>query len=428
MITAGLCTSSAMINIADEAETPYALIQLDDRITVNISPIEFDRMAQVAESTDSVMVYADFFEINGDEQNLHPLNDYLYGSVRDDFDFGPLVLINTSALRKASISLPDLEYAGWYATRLALSRIGKITHIPEPLYSASKPDATSQFDYVDPRNRTVQKEMELAFTHHLSKLGALLSPPFASFEPTSEFPVEASVIIPVKNRVKTVAKAIESALGQDTDFKFNIIVVDNHSTDGTTELLGELAANDNRIHHLIPNCKTLGIGGCWNLAINSDVCGRYSIQLDSDDLYSSPMTLQRIVDCFRQEKAAMVIGSYQLTDFNLNPIPPGVIDHSEWTDHNGPNNALRINGLGAPRAFCTELVRRHPFPNTSYGEDYAMALRLSRSYKLARIFDVLYLCRRWDGNSDAALSIEKANRFNHYKDSIRTWELSARTK
>lgn len=426
MITAGLCSTAQIASIASEAESPYVLLLLDDRIEAAITPIDFDRMARVAESTGSVMVYADYFESDGEGFTPHPLNDYQLGSVRDDFDFGPLVLIDTATLRRVAESLPELEHAAWYAARLALSREGKISHIPELLYSASAAAASSQFDYVNPRNREVQKEMELAFTLHLSQIVALLSPPFLEFEPKGDYPVEASVIIPVKNRVTTVGDAVKSALSQEADFSFNVIVVDNHSTDGTTELLRDLAATDSRVVHVIPESLTLGIGGCWNEAIGSDSCGRYAVQLDSDDLYSSPSTLQRIIDCFRKEKAAMVIGSYQLTDFDLNPIPPGVIDHKEWTDHNGPNNALRINGLGAPRAFCTELVRRFPFPNVSYGEDYAMALRLTRTYKLARIYDVLYLCRRWGGNSDASLSLEKANRFNHYKDTLRTWEISAR--
>lgn len=426
MITAGLCATSDIASIATRAETPYILLQLDSRVATEISPLDFDRMARVAENTGSVMVYADYFEAEGDRFTPHPLNDYQPGSVRDDFDFGPLALIDTEALRQVAATLPEFEHAAWYATRLALSREGKITHIPEPLYSASPASAGSQFDYVNPRNREVQKEMELAFTLHLSLIGALLSPPFAEFVPAGEYPVEASVIIPVKNRATTVADAVKSALSQETDFSFNVIVVDNHSTDGTTDLLRSLAAADSRVIHIIPESLTLGIGGCWNVAVESASCGRYAVQLDSDDLYSSPSTLKRIIDSFRSERAAIVIGSYQLTDFDLNPIPPGVIDHREWTEHNGPNNALRINGLGAPRAFCTELVRRYPFPNVSYGEDYAMALRLTRSYKLARIYDVLYLCRRWGGNSDASLSLEKANRFNHYKDTLRTWEISAR--
>lgn len=428
MLTAGLCSTDMMASIAADAESSYVLLQLDSRVTADITLSDFDRLARVADDTDAVMVYSDYFMDDSGIYSEQRLTDYLEGSVRDDFNFGALVLIKSQALREAVASLPPLSHAAWYATRLALSLSGKIVHIPEPLYTASKPVVVSQFDYVDPRNREVQIEMEKAFTHHLSAVGALLTPPFETFEPQGDFPVEASVIIPVRNRIRTVGDAVESALAQQADFDFNVIVIDNHSSDGTTELLASLAKHNPRLIHVIPTSHTLGIGGCWNEGVNHPACGRYAVQLDSDDLYSSPSTLSKIIELFHKEKPAMVIGSYKLTDFNLNPIPPGVIDHKEWTNDNGANNALRINGLGAPRAFCTELLRRFPFPNVSYGEDYATVLRLTRNYRLSRIYDVLYLCRRWEGNSDSALPADTANRYNHYKDSLRTWEINARKK
>lgn len=429
MIQTGLCATSVVKELAGEAITPYVLLHIDCRRTIDIPPLNLDRMAKVAPDTGAAMVYADFHALHADG-SLHPVHlcDYLKGSVRDDFDFGPAVLVNTEMLRQCVGSIPDgYSYAGWYALRLALSRAGAIIHIAEPLYTASAPgSATSQFDYVDPRNREVQIEMEQAVTAHLREIGAMVHPPFVPLDHHGDFPVEASVIIPVKDRVATVADAVRSALDQKTDFDFNVIVVDNHSTDGTTGLLRELSATHPRLIHIVPEVMTLGIGGCWNRAIADGRCGRYAVQLDSDDLYSRPDTLQLIVNRFRNEGAAMVIGSYALTDFDLRPIPPGVVDHREWTDTNGPNNALRINGLGAPRAFFTGLARRIPFPNVSYGEDYAVALQISRSYRVARIYDVLYLCRRWKGNSDAALSPDTANRYNHYKDTLRTWEIEAR--
>ncbi len=390
-------------------------------------------MTGIARQTGAMMAYSDF-RTSGDLQQIERCIPYQTGSLRDDFDFGPAALINVDAARRALDELPaDLLYGAFYALRLALSRSGAILHIPEPLLTAvvlpaDVAEGERHFDYVDPRNRAVQLEMERIATSHLREIGAWL-PTYAGGEVTDsggEFPVEASVIIPVKNRVATVCDAIRSALSQQASFSFNVMVVDNHSTDGTTQAIAAMAAEDSRLIHIIPQETTLGIGGCWNRAMADARCGRFAVQLDSDDLYSSPATLQTIVDCFHSQGCAMVVGSYCLTDFDLNPIPPGVIDHREWTDENGHNNLLRVNGLGAPRAFLTSVARQMPMPDVSYGEDYAMGLRISRSYRIGRIFDTLYLCRRWSGNSDAGLSREKANRFNLYKDSLRSWEITAR--
>ena len=378
------------------------------------------------------MVYADHYKMVEGKMEKHPVIDYQSGSLRDDFDFGSLWCIKAQALADY-IAQPDREeyqFAALYDLRLYLSRVGEIFHLNEFLYSEAELDTRKsgekQFDYVNPRNREVQIEMEKACTQHLGKVGALIDTTFYRQPDFGEqdFEYEASVIIPVFNREKTVADAVKSALGQKANFKFNVIVVNNHSTDRTGEILDELKA-DNMIQ-IVPERTDLGIGGCWNEAINSSFCGKFAVQLDSDDLYSSPKTLQKIVDAFYKQKAAMIIGSYRMCDFNLNTLPPGLIDHKEWTDENGCNNALRINGLGAPRAFFTPLVRQIQFPNTSYGEDYALGLAFSRRYRIGRIYDELYLCRRWGGNSDAALSVEKVNANNLYKDRLRTMELKAR--
>lgn len=429
-INSGVCSTADIQEIVREADAPYVLLLTDGRRQAEVTPAQMARMAEVADDTEATMVYGDYFDASrGDEPVLYRVNDYQKGSVRDDFDFGPVVMLRTEALRFCAAQLADYRYAAWYALRLALSRKGRIVHIPEPLSQVSaEVEAAGQFDYANPRNREVQIEMEQAFTHHLGEIGALLKAPFAEYAADGDFPVEASVIIPVKNRRATVGDAVKSALAQQTDFTMNVIVVDNHSTDGTTELLSEMARHDSRLIHIVPAEKNLGIGGCWNKALMSEHCGRYAVQLDSDDLYSSSDVVSHIVGTFRATGAGMVIGSYALTDFNLQPLPPGTIDHREWTDTNGPNNALRINGLGAPRAFCTSLARSILFPNVSYGEDYAMALRISRRYKIARIFDVLYQCRRWEGNSDAALSPERINRNNYFKDMLRTFEIEARQR
>ena len=269
--------------------------------------------------------------------------------------------------------------------------------------------------------------MEQACTEHLKEIGAYLEPQFKNVDFNQEaFEVEASVIIPVRNRVKTIKDAIHSVLRQVADFPFNVIVVDNHSTDGTTEAIAQLA-QDERVIHIIPDRTDLGIGGCWNMGIHHPQCGKFAIQLDSDDLYSDEHTLSKMVSAFYEQQCAMVVGTYRMTDFDLNTLPPGIIDHKEWTPENGRNNALRINGLGAPRAFYTPVIRQIGFPNTSYGEDYAVGLAISRHYQIGRVYDVVYLCRRWSGNSDAALNAFQVNANNLYKDRIRTWELKART-
>lgn len=390
------------------------------------------RMAKVAADSGAAMVYSDYrvTTLAGETKSV-PTIDFFKGSLRDDFDFGPLVMIDTRRLREACGSIAaDYKYAGMYAVRLALSRMADIVHIPETLYTAVETDTRTsgekQFDYVDPRNRDRQIEMEHACTDHLKKIGAYLEPVFANADYSGDFPVEASVIIPVRNRVSTIADAVNSALSQIAAFSYNVIVVDNHSTDGTTDVLRQLSAQHDNLKVIIPQFSDLGIGGCWNEGINSAHCGRFAIQLDSDDIYKDTDTLQRIVDTFHSENCGMVIGSYELTDFNLNRLPPGLIDHREWTDDNGRNNALRINGLGAPRAFATNLLRKTGVPNTSYGEDYALGLAISRDYRIGRIYDSLYLCRRWEGNSDANLDIACVNANNLYKDRLRTWEVEAR--
>lgn len=391
------------------------------------------RMVSVMDATGATMVYSDYrTKVDKGDCEPHPVIDYRLGSVRDDFDFGHVVLLRAASVKKALSSRYHYKYAAWYDLRLALSRERLPVRIPEALYTVVETDlrksGEKQFDYVNPRNREVQVEMELAFTRHLAKLKAWLPAPESGmeFDDAGAFEAEASVIIPVRNRVRTIADAVKSALGQQTDFPFNVIVVDNHSTDGTTELLRDIAATDGRLVHIIPENGTLGIGGCWNLGVRDRHCGRFAVQLDSDDVYKDTHTLETVVRKFREEGCAMVIGSYELVDFDGRPLPPGLIDHREWTADNGLNNALRINGLGAPRAFYTPLLRSCPLPDVSYGEDYAAGLRFSRDYRIGRIYESLYLCRRWDGNSDAALSVERVNANNAYKDFLRTAEIKAR--
>lgn len=431
VITDRLESSNTIASIAENTDADYVMI-CTRHTTIGWGNNTLERFLRVADDTDAVMVYADHYKMVEGKMEKHPVIDYQSGSLRDDFDFGSLWCIKAQALADyiAQSDREEYQFAALYDLRLYLSRVGEIFHLNEFLYSEAELDTRKsgekQFDYVNPRNREVQIEMEKACTQHLGKVGALIDTTFYR-QPDfgeQEFEYEASVIIPVFNREKTVADAVKSALGQKASFKFNVIVVNNHSTDRTGEILDELKA-DNLIQ-IVPERTDLGIGGCWNEAINSSFCGKFAVQLDSDDLYSSPKTLQKIVDAFYKQKAAMIIGSYRMCDFDLNTLPPGLIDHKEWTDENGCNNALRINGLGAPRAFFTPLVRQIQFPNTSYGEDYALGLAFSRRYRIGRIYDELYLCRRWGGNSDAALSVEKVNANNLYKDRLRTMELKAR--
>ena len=418
--------------VALYANTPFTLIctQVQD---LEFGYMALERMCDYLSAPQCSMVYADHYKTIKGERTPHPVIDYQLGSVRDDFDFGSLLMFRTDYLKRAINAIEaekEYQHSALYALRLALSRYGELTHIREFLYTETEIDlrksGEKQFDYVDPRNRQVQIEREEVFTRHLKKIGAYLKPGMMTVDlKEGEFSHEASIIIPVRNRARTINDAIRSVLEQETSFPFNLIIIDNHSTDGTSEII-EQYKNDNRVIHLIPERTDLGIGGCWNLGINHPQCGRFAIQLDSDDLYSSPHTVQTIVDKFYKEQCAMVIGSYRMTDFTLQTLPPGVIDHKEWTEENGHNNALRINGLGAPRAFFTPLLRKIRVPNTSYGEDYALGLAFSRQYRIGRIYDVLYLCRRWEGNSDAALSIEKINQNNNYKDSLRTLEIKLR--
>jgi hypothetical protein len=415
--------------IAENSSTAYSLIVLQNQ-GLGIGQFAIERMVQVAENTGAAMVYADYFEIKNGVQTPSPVIDYQLGSLRDDFNFGPIQLFRSDVLK--SFDDQDFQQAGYYSLRLHASRLGELVRIPEFLFTMTETDirksGEKQFDYVSGSSRDKQIEMEKVCTNHLKKIGGFLQPPFKDIDSSKgNFPVEASVIIPVRNRIKTIKDAVDSVLSQKTDFSFNLIVVDNFSTDGTTELLAEYA-NNKKLIHIIPDRNDLGIGGCWNVGIFSEMCGKFAVQLDSDDLYSSENTLQKIVDKFYEEKYAMVIGSYQMTNFDLEEIPPGIIDHKEWTPDNGPNNALRINGLGAPRAFYTPVLREIKVPNVSYGEDYAVGLAISHEYKIGRIYEPIYLCRRWDDNSDASLDVAKQNAHNLYKDRIRTIELKARLR
>ena len=412
----------------------------EDFILINIKPFPYElgylaleRFAEVAEYTGADMLYSDHYELvatsdGKKERRRHPAIDCQRGALRDDFDFGPVMVFRAESFRKAVAQMDvDYSFGAMYDLRL---RMDKIVHIGEFLYTEVETDlrksGEKQFDYVNPRNREVQVEMEKICTAYLKRAGAYIAPGFKQVEKDDSMTsaVTASVVIPVFNRVRTVADAVKSALSQKCDFGYNVIVVDNHSTDGTSDVLAGIY--DPRLVVIVPERLDLGIGGCWNTAVHDSRCGTYAVQLDSDDVYKDEMTLQKVVDVFRKEGCGMVIGSYEMTDFNMNPLPPGIIDHKEWTDDNGRNNALRINGLGAPRAFYVPLLRKMNFPNVSYGEDYAVGLRISREYRIGRIYEPIYCCRRWEGNSDAALDIVKVNANNLYKDSIRTWEFEAR--
>ena len=419
--------------VARESKTPYTLLYRGPS-ALQLGYRAMERLMQVAGDSGAGMVYADHYRLTGEGRVPVPAIDYQAGALRDDFDFGSLQLFDTRLLRQAAgeMETDAYRFAGLYALRLSLSRIAPLVHINEYLYTegAAAPDSRSgerQFDYVNPRNRARQVEMEQACTAHLKRVGAYLEPEFEDVDPAQgEFEWEATVVIPVRNRVRTIRDAIRSALSQETDFPYNVIVVDNHSTDGTSEAIDEFR-NDPRLIRLQPRRDDLGIGGCWNLAVHHAQCGRFAVQLDSDDVYQDTHALSALVRAFYEQRCAMVVGSYVLTNFDRSlTLPPGIIDHREWTPENGRNNALRVNGLGAPRAFYTPVLRQVNFPNTSYGEDYAVGLALSRRYRVGRVYDVLYACRRWEGNSDANLNIAAMNANNTYKDRLRTWELQAR--
>lgn len=426
-------STKELTNIANTATTEWLFLQTEAG-EVEFLPQAEKRFIEIAEATGAAMVYSDYYQITEDGKNPITTIEYQRGSLRDDFNFGAVILLNTGILKKITTHTPeDYEFAGLYDIRLKISETSSIFRIAEPLYLLTPVSATEaesrHFAYIDKKNRNVQIDMEKACTAHLKRIGALLTDNPKSVNLESEsFDCEASIIIPVRNRQKTIADAIHSALGQQTNFKFNVLVVDNFSTDDTGNIIDRIAHTYSNVFKITPDNDNLGIGGCWQLAINHSLCGKFAVQLDSDDIYQSPHTLQRIVDEFYRQRCAMLIGSYTITDFELNPIPPYLIDHAEWTDDNGRNNALRINGLGAPRAFFTPIIREIGFPNVNYGEDYAVGLRISREWKIGRIYDSVYLCRRWENNSDTGISLETLNRYNFYKDKIRTIELLSRIK
>ena len=429
-------STESLRHIASQSKTAYTLIYTKQ---TELKWVDFglERMLQIAGDTGAAMLYADHFSAASQEAfevgqfAQAPVIDYQCGSLRDDFDFGGVQLYRTDVLQEAvAVMQTEREYAALYELRLAASRKGKLLHINEFLYYEIELDqrlsGEKLFDYVDPRNRAVQLEMEAVCTDHLKAVGGYLEPKFRPVDLTEggPFQYEASVVIPCKNRFRTIGDAIRSALSQKTDFPYNVIVVDDNSTDGTVDVIRSF--DDPKLVYIAQDKGYHAIGGNWNAAIHHSLCGRFALQLDSDDIYSDEHTVQRFVDAFRQQNCAMVIGSYRLTDIHLHELPPGVIDHREWTPDNGRNNALRINGLGAPRGFWTPLLRQINFPTTKYGEDYAVALRISREYQIGRVWEVMYNCRRWDDNSDAALDITRTNANNLYKDRIRSWELQAR--
>ncbi len=430
VLQGNLCQTAFLRQLLPYCDTPYTLLIIQPH-RIDLGTFALDRLLQIAQATSAAMLYSDYNDNGVNGLSPHPLTDYQDGSLRDDFNFGALWLLRTEKFKEAVKQMTaEYQFAALYDLRLALSRSGKILHIPEILYNMAPADSRlsgeKNFDYVDPKNREVQSEMEQVCNQHLKHVGAWLPPVFQNPNFEGNFPVEMSVVIPVRNREKTISEAVKSALNQHTSFPFNVMVVDNHSTDGTSGILKQLCTEYDNLIHILPQEQDLGIGGCWNRAITDDRCGRFCIQLDSDDLYIDNTVLQQVRDAFYTQKTAAVIGSYRIVDFNLHPLPPGLIDHKEWTPDNGRNNALRINGLGAPRAFCTSIIRKIKFPNTSYGEDYAAVLAISRHYQIGRLYDALYLCRRWEGNSDAALSVEKENKNNVFKDRIRTFEVEAR--
>lgn len=431
LVSEPLTSGKTVKRIAALANTHYTLIYTRHS-ALQLGQLALERFVQIADDTQSGMVYSNYLAIKNGKVENQPVIDYQEGSLRDDFNFGSVLFYCTEIMKKAAAGVSeDYAFAGLYALRLGVSEYADLFRIPEFLYTEQESDLRRSgekiFDYVDPKNRGVQIEMEKACTQHLKNIGAFLEPEFKSVQfDEQDFEVEASVIIPVRNRVKTIEDAIKSVLAQKTSFKFNLIIVDNFSTDGTSEIIQTYATTDERLIHVIPDRTDLGIGGCWNLAVSHPKCGKFAIQLDSDDLYFNETTVQQVVNAFYEQNCAMVVGTYQMVNFALEEIPPGIIDHKEWTPENGRNNALRINGLGAPRAFYTPVLRRIPVPNVNYGEDYALGLAIARRYQIGRIYNPIYLCRRWDDNSDASLSIEVMNGHNLYKDRIRTIELKAR--
>ncbi|MBQ0115048.1 MAG: glycosyltransferase family 2 protein [Bacteroidales bacterium] len=430
-------TSTATIKaIAEKADADFTMVYTK-YVGLKFAPYAIERFVKLAEDSMSGMLYADHYNVTDKGADKAPVIDYQFGSLRDDFDFGSVLFFCSYCFKKAAAAMKaDYEFAGLYDLRLKLSQFADICHINEFLYSDVELDTRKSgekiFDYVDPRNRGRQIEMEAACTEHLKEIGGYLAPVKADGTPNfkhiefnqGEFPVEATVMIPVRNRIRTIRDAIDSVLRQKTNFKFNLMVVDNWSDDGTREAIA--AYTDERLIHIIADYHDMGIGGYWNLAAHHEKAGKFIVQLDSDDMYKDENTLQTMVDAFYEQNVAMVVGTYMMTDIDCNPIPPGIIDHKEWTPENGRNNALRINGLGAPRAFYTPVLRQVMLPNTSYGEDYALGLNISRTYQIGRVYTPVYMCRRWDDNSDASLDVEKMNRNNLYKDRIRTWELQAR--
>jgi hypothetical protein len=422
--------------LLDSSDDDYLLLIVPGE-EIEFGNEAIERMLTVAGDSKAGMIYSDFKDEQDGKTTDHPLIDYELGSIRDNFDFGAITLLSRkaidSALRANGGVNDELRYAGLYDLRLKLSIGSSVIRVPEPLHTRKLADRREsgerQFDYIDPSQRDYQIEMEQVATEHLKRIGAYLAPAFQAVQRSAErFPVRASVVIPVRNRERTIEDAVRSALTQRASFDFNVIVVDNHSTDGTTEILARIAASDARLIHLKPRRFDLGIGGCWNEAVHAAHCGEYAVQLDSDDLYADERVLERIVAKLDEGPYAMAIGAYAIVNFELQPIPPGLIDHREWTRENGRNNALRINGLGAPRAFYVPVLRQFGFPNVSYGEDYAVALRISREYEIARIYEPIYFARRWEGNSDAALPLAVANRYDAYKDRLRTIELLARKR
>ena len=432
--TDGRFSTDTIRKIADHSNGAAYSLVITRESKIGFGMLALERFVELAAGTGAGMLYSDYFDMLEGKHFAHPVIDYQAGSLRDDFEFGPVLFFNSQTLMSATGAIREsLKFAGLYQLRLKMSQEGMPLRIPEYLYAVEPIDTRvsgkKMFDYVDPKNREVQVEMEKAATVHLKEIGGYLEPEFEaiSFD-EGEFPVEASVIIPVLNREKTVADAIESVMRQECDFDFNLILVDNHSTDRTTSMVKELVEKYDRLIHVIPERRDLGIGGCWNVGIHHPLCGKFAVQLDSDDLYSDRDTLHQMVSAFYEQQCAMVVGAYQMTNFNLEEIPPGIVDHKEWTPDNGRNNALRINGLGAPRAFYTPVLRKINVPNVSYGEDYGVGLAISRSYQIGRIYNPVYLCRRWEDNSDASLSIEVQNKHNAYKDRLRSFELSARIK